>query len=135
MTIESDIRARLAADGTVAGLVSTRIYPAILPQDPMLPAIVFSKVSAVRVHKLTGASGWSMPRMTVHSWGRTYAEAKTVAAAVRESLNGFIGQLSDGQSPESFRRAVIRIDNELDDYEEDTDFHRVIQDYMVSHAE
>lgn len=135
MTIESDVRTRLVANGTIATLASTRVYPVILPQDPTLPALTISKVSDQGLHNLVGKAGRSMPRMSIHSWGHSYADAKAMSVAVRNAMDGFIGRLGDGNSPESFRSAVIKFDNEIDDYEEDTGFYRVIQDYMLNHAE
>lgn len=135
MTIESDVRTRLVSNGTISTLASTRVYPVILPQDPTLPALTYSKVSDQGLHNLTGVAGRSMPRMSIHSWGYDYATAKALSKAVRNAMDGFIGRLGDGNSPESFRNAVIKFDNEIDDYEEDTGFYRVIQDYMLNHAE
>lgn len=128
MTIETETHARLAANGTISGLVSTRIYPLILPKSPTMPALVYHKVSGPRVHDLDGASGRALPRIQIDSWADTYTGAQALAAAVRGSLDGYNGLLTT-------IRATFKLDNEIDDYEEDTKLYRVIQDYIISHTE
>ena len=128
MTIETELRARLAADGAVAALVSTRIYPLVLPQNPTLPAVTFSRVSGLRLHDIAGAAGRGMPRISFSSWAETYTGAQTLAAAVRASLNGFIGVLATIS-------AVVRLENEIDLYEDETFVYRILQDYIINHTE
>lgn len=135
MTIETLLRARLVADNTVSGLVSTRIYPVILPQKPTLPAITFSKVSGVRMHNLSGTAGRAVARISFNCWATTYLGAQAVAAAVRASLDGFAGTLSDSGSPAETIRTNILLDNEIDFYEDETGVYRILQDYTLSHTE
>lgn len=135
MSLETDLRVRLLANATVSGLVSTRVYPNILPQKPTLPALVYSRISGPRIHTLTGTSGWSDARIQIDSWGATYIAAQDLAAAVRASLDGFIGSLDDGNSPAATRRVAVRLDNERDLFEEEPDFYRVTQDYAIKHED
>jgi hypothetical protein len=129
MTIETELRARLAADATVAGLVVARIYPIVLPQKPTYPAITYSKVSGERLHTLAGAAGRAMPRISISAWSDVgYASVQTLAAAIRASLDGFNGTLTTIQTN-------IILDNEIDFYEDDTRVYRILQDYRLSHTE
>lgn len=130
MTVETEIRARLAADGTVSGLVGTRIYPLRLPQAPTYPAISYRRVSGVRLHDLDGTSGRGMPRIEIDSWADTYVGVQALAAAIRQSLDGFNGTLTT-------IKAVIKLDNELDlsEDEPEPDIYRIMQDYRVTHDE
>ena len=107
MSIETEVRTRLTSDGTVSGLVSTRIYPKRLPQNPTYPALTFGRVSGVRLHNLAGVAGRGTPRIQIDSWAKTYLGAQALAAAVRASLDGFNGTLTT-------IKATIRIDNEID---------------------
>lgn len=131
MTIETEIRTRLAADGTIAGLVGTRIYAVRLPQDPSYPAIIYSRVSGVRLHNLDGPAGRAMPRLSIDCWSETYVGAQALAAAVRASLDGFNGSLAT-------LKAVILIENEIDLFDADAGqegAYRIVQDYIVNHEE
>jgi len=126
VTVETDIRTRIVADGTISGLVATRVYPLVLPQKPTYPAIRYGRISGPRSQLLDGPSEWGFARVEYDSWATSYTGAQTLAAAVRSSLNGFIGTLSG-------RSVVIRLENERDDFEEADELYRVIQDYIVLH--
>lgn len=128
MSIETELRDKLLADGTVSGLVGTRIYPVVLPQGVTYPAIAYSRVSGERLHHLGGASGRGLPRISFSMWGRTYTEAYSVADAVRHVLDGFNGLLTT-------IKASVLIENEMDDYDDTVQKHRVNQDYFANHRE
>ena len=127
--METAVRAILAADGTVSGLVSSRIYPMKLPQGPTMPAITYSRVSGPRVETITGPSGLAHPRVQVDSWASTYAGVKALATAVRKALDGYRGTIA------SVRVGGIIMDGELDLYEPGVEEYRVTQDYVVWHDE
>lgn len=135
MLVESAIYNLLVSDVAIAALVSSRVYPLILPQNATYPALVYSKVSGARLHHLTGSAGRAMPRITVSCWATTYLGAKQLAALVRATLDGFRGTLTDGNSPAGTCAASVLIENELDDYDESAKKYRVILDFMVNHAE
>lgn len=134
MTVESEIVARLEVDGAVTALVGSgddaRIYPVLLPQDPTYPAVTYQRVSGARLHNLAGTAGFAMPRLSINCWSRTYGEAKSLAAAIRASLDGFDGTLAT-------IRATIKIVNEIDlpEQEPKPDVYRILQDYTVNHRE
>ena len=128
MTVETEIRTRLAADGTIAGLVGTRIQPVNLEQSVTYPAISYNKVSAPRVHNLAGVAGRAFARISYNSWAETYVGCQTLAAAIRASLDGFQGTLTT-------TTCVITLENEIDLFEDEVNVYRIVQDYFVSHAE
>ena len=127
--MEAAARAILLADGTVAGLVSTRIYPGKLPQIPTLPAVTYSRVDGPRVQSLVGSSGLAHPRLQIDCWAETYAGVKTLANAVRGAIDGYSGTIS------GTRVGGVLIDDEQDVYEPNVEFYRVSQDYIVWHDE
>jgi hypothetical protein len=118
---------------TAAG---SRIYPQNLPQKPAFPAITYNQVSGVRERDLCGPTGRTRPRITVNSWAERYADARTLADAVREGLSDLAGSVIGG-SPGTLVD-YIRLDNEFDLYEEEAGtkgVHRVVQDYIISFVE
>ena len=127
--METAVRAILAADGTVSGLVSSRIYPMKLPQGPTMPAITYSRVSGPRVQELSGPSGLAFPRVQVDSWASTYAGVKALADAVRKALDGYRDTIA------SIRIGGVIMDGEVDIYEPGVEEYRVTQDYIVWHDE
>src|SRR3546814_14617744 len=65
------VRSILIAAPAVSALVGTRVYPGILPQDPVYPAVVLNVIAAVDAVTQDGKSG---DRKCVWSgkggWGR-----------------------------------------------------------------
>jgi hypothetical protein len=114
--IEQSLYSALTNDSTVSALVSTRIYPVIAPQSAALPMIVYQRVSTVPVTSIDGDSGLDSVRMQVSCWAKTYAETKSLAAAVRSAV---------------MANLIGVTDSELDDYDAETRSFRVIIDFVV----
>ena len=85
MTVETDVVTRLEV---AVPLVASRVYPLLLPQSPTLPAIVYLKVSGMRVQSHNGDSALQHPRFQFSCWAETYTEALAVAEQVRMALQG-----------------------------------------------
>jgi hypothetical protein len=135
MTMLTDLVQYINTVSAVTSLVSTRVYPGVLPQAASLPAITYSQVSAVRVRQLNrGPAGKSRHRVTINCWGSTYAQARSVATAVRQSIDGFQGWWQDTYV------GHVTLDNEFDLHDEETGpvsvgLYRIVQDYIIGHLE
>jgi hypothetical protein len=105
MTIASLLQSRLANDEDVEALVSTRVYPLILPQKPVYPAISYQRISS------TG---------TQHA-GTSYA----LAAAVKVCLEEW------HEVDETPGVSWARVVNELDDYDDESKTYRIIVDVIL----
>lgn len=112
----------LLANSTTAG---ARVYPLILPQQPTYPAVTYQQISSVPMHAMGRDGAVTRVRVQVNSWGRTYADARTLASEVEARLSRFQG-LGSGVNVLD----VLR-DNEIETYESDTQTRRVIQDYTL----
>lgn len=109
--IEEATRDILVADSTVTGLVSTRIYPQVLPQGATLPAIAYQMVSSAREHAHDGAAqDLSRPRLQWAAHAATYSAAKAVAKAVRDALAYYHG------STGGIKIDAVLFENEIDDF-------------------
>ena len=104
MSLETELVTRLEDDAGVGAVAGDRFYPIILRQNPTLPATVYRRISGPRLQNLTGNAGRGTARIQFDHWSKTYVEAQALAAAVRESLNGFIGTLTT-------LKVVCRLDN------------------------
>lgn len=135
MSLETAIRTRLLADGTVSGLISTRLYPLVLPPKPTYPAATFQRITARRLRNLGGAAGRAIPRLQIDSWDEDYDQAWALANAIAASLDGFQAALG------GLGTVVIGLENEREDFEDAAGdgagkgVYRVIQDYVASHRE
>jgi len=91
-TIAEAIRNVLVNDATVTAITGARIYPAVIPQNAASArCITYDQISTPRLRALDGLDGLSQPRFQINSWGTTYAEAKSLAAAVKGALADYSG--------------------------------------------
>lgn len=127
--IEQGIHWHLKSDSGVAALVSTRVYPVLLPQNPTYPAITYQRISGPRVPIYDGPSTMAAPRFQIDSWSETYAGAKALAEAVREAMDCFHGTMSP------VTVGVCEIITETDLYDDEARVFRVLQDYRILHRE
>jgi hypothetical protein len=131
-----DLVNHLTTDAAVIAKVGDRVYPQILPQAPVFPAITYNQVSGVRERDLCGPTGRTRPRITINAWAERYADARALADAIREALSDLSGSIMGG-SPGTLVDDIA-LDNEFDLYEEEAGtkgVHRVVQDYIISFVE
>lgn len=121
MTIGTLFREALAVTG-VTNIVSTRIYPMLLPQHPTYEAITYQRISNSSTN---GNTALRESRWQVNCFAETYAEAQTLAAAVKTALEDF----SDTTETPGIKEAYVT--NELDDYDDSGDVFRVIIDVIL----
>jgi hypothetical protein len=88
------IRAVLAADGAVSGVVSTRIYPDQLPQNVTYPAIHYEHSSEFSHVHMTGISGLADSYIDVICHAATRLAATSLAEKVRLALSHYEGTSS-----------------------------------------
>ena len=107
-TIETAIYSILTADENILSLVSTKIYPKIMPQSASLPAITYNQISGPRGHTMGGPDGTVKARYQIDCWASTYSGAKALAEAVRKELDGYTGTVNSREIES------IMLDNEGD---------------------
>ena len=129
MSVESDLKARLVADATVNGLIAGRCYPGVLPQSPSYPALTFFRVSATRLYNFRGTASRVTARFQIDCWAATHIQARALADAVRASLHAIVGTMG------STSIGYVRLDNELDVYEDAVKEFRVILDFIIDYVE
>jgi hypothetical protein len=88
------VRQRLLSVAEVSALVSTRVYPTVLPQAAVLPAITYRRVDGFSDLTATTAGGYEQDRLQLDSWAQSASQAQAVAKAVRDALHGFAGDVS-----------------------------------------
>lgn len=123
MTIANLLYSRLSTETGVAALVSTRVYPVLMPQSPTLPAISYQRISNT---EQDGTSTLRVTRYQVDCWDDDYAGVQTLADAVRGALEEWT---DTNQSPAV---KMTRVVGEIDDYESETGLYRVSIDVMCN---
>ena len=119
----------LGADGTIAGLVSTRIWGKDLPQDPTLPALVVTNVTSEDDYNAAGADDLVQARFQIDCWATTYAVCLQLANAVRSKLSGYSGAAGSESVKGSFKRSSN------DETQDSTGYHRRMLEFEIFYTE
>ena len=115
MTVEAAVFDLLSNDAGVSGVVSNRIYPVKLPQDPTYPAVTYFRVSALRHSAMGKDTGLVEKRIQISSWAKLYSEVNDLADRVRDAMQRTRGVFSgveildifmDGDGPEIWEDEV-----------------------------
>jgi hypothetical protein len=111
MTLQEETQLNIIlADPVVQGLVGDRIYPAVLPAHPVLPAVSYSLISSPRDMTQQGPA-LVRPRYRWNCWATTYDVSIEVAIAIAKASRGFHAWIdSEGDAHETdtglFRRRL-----------------------------
>lgn len=122
--------AHLLTSADLATLISTRLYPLLLPQDTALPAVTYQLISRTGVDSRTERAELTVTRWQFSVNGRTYATVDAVMAALKAGLESFT-------STEP-RVDHLFLDNEREDTEPEFDennYYRRMIDILVWHEE
>ena len=129
MNIEQALRTELVNAATTA---AGRVYPQKLPQDAVLPAITYAKISAPRGYDHDGPDGLVDARFQVSCWATTYLVVKALVAQVITVLSAFSGTMGGVGGVEVGKSFVI---NEVDMLEPDVGIWHVPLDINLGYKE
>lgn len=113
MLIEQALKEAIG-DQTSAG---ARVHPGLLDQGSDLPAVVFTRIAGAPVASADGQNELVNARFQVDCFAVTYAAAKTLANAIRSTLDATAGGL----------KAVC--EGEIDFYDDAPRTYRVSLDF------
>lgn len=82
MSAETSLNSLLSGNAGVTALVSTRIYPDVLPEECAYPALVFARAGTEPIMTIHGARRGAFVDLSIACWARTRSSADAVAAAV-----------------------------------------------------
>lgn len=127
MSLEQGLVAALRDDADVSALVGSRVYHEKLPDDVLYPCILYTRVSMERERLVTGVESLTRVGVQLDLMARTTSEVKDLAVKVRALLDGLTGDMG-GQA---IYQALL--DQEIDSgsFDGDSEYRRVIADYMI----
>jgi len=125
VTAEQALFELLSHDAAVSAIVGDRVYPVRLPDEVMLPAMVYMKVSCIRYASHGGPSKLASSRFQLDCYSVDYLEAKRLALAAVSALHGKKG----GDIQAAFN------ENETDGFSADDGVFRVTADVLIWHKE
>ena len=88
----------LQADPATSALAETRVYENFLPRGYVLPAIVLHQYGGDRDSQMDGPVSIGADQIQFDCYGTTALQTRQVAAAVRDAVNPFVGELPDSDS-------------------------------------
>jgi len=77
------------------------IFPATMPQNCDLPALVYARVSGREFDTLDGRGELKQTRVQFSAFGEHHAEAEAAAVAAKNAFVGFSGTLPEGTEVDS----------------------------------
>lgn len=86
-------RTYLLTKSGVTNLISTRIYPDALPQNPTIPCAVYYVISDNPDHHFTGASQLTVLRIQLDCYAVTRLAANALSEAMRNAADGYRGAM------------------------------------------
>lgn len=81
MTVATSFYSYLSNAPSLTALVGNRIYPIMLPQDAVFPAITYNRVTTPKMYVQSGFT-YSDAHYDVNCWGISYDAADTLAATL-----------------------------------------------------
>lgn len=130
--IEDGLYSYLSGQATISSVVEDRIYPSLLPQKPILPAIVYYNIGTNQVEKQNARSTLEVSRFQIDCYAREAREAKLLDKVVKNVL------LLDSYQGVSFGlfaiRAVYGLQLGIDDFDDVPDDFRVTSEYEIWHS-
>jgi hypothetical protein len=127
--VEEAIYNILSNDATITGYTSQRIYPMIIPQDAILPALCYERVSTMRHFSMSQDPNIAQTSIDVTVVSSSLGVANTIAEAVRNCLNRHTG------SHASMIIDDIWIEDEREYYFQDIFNYEMILSFGVLHRE
>lgn len=137
MKAEKVIKYRLGTFAGVTALIGDRVYPGALPQDGVLPAIVFKRIASRRLRGAHSDPGIAYVTLQVISVGAKEAPADDVLALaeqVRLALERY-GRDLNGTPVDGVLVYDVQIGSESADYDPELDAHVITTEFTVNHHE
>lgn len=137
MRAEQAVRSLLVGSAALTALVSTRIYPKVLPQDASLPAVTYEHVSSIEPGQID-ASGQALVQSRIQvtalatdaGGASGYALCKSILEAARAALLYQHGTIAG-----VYVASIIRDITGPDQFDPEINAHMQSLDVIVTHFE
>lgn len=91
MDLEAGLVTFLNSQPGIAGLLGTRLYPLVIPQDAEQPALAYQRIDTPRISSHDGPSGLAKPRIQITVTAKTFEMVKALTLLLRRALDGYRG--------------------------------------------
>jgi hypothetical protein len=111
----------------LAPLVQGKCYPSIAPDHTTPPYLVYTRVASTPENTLADGQPIQQARLQIDIYAQGYAAAQALAGQVEAAMIGL-----NNAAPAPDGRGVVML-LELDEFEADLKYHRIIHDYSIWH--
>ncbi len=118
MSLESAIFTVLTGNANVKRMVARRVHPIVLPQNCDFPAIVYQRITGVRVNDFSGYGNLQNAHIQIDCWAASYNEAKELGAYIHTAMDGAT----------TFKSLLV---SDSDGYDADALLFRVTMDFSA----
>ena len=126
---EEALKARLDGFAPLATLIGTRTWAVKLPQNPVLPAVVLTRISTDRRECMGASSGVVQARFQLSTKAETVAAGEAVRVQLRAALNRWRGTSAGVVVQDVF------LENELELWDEAALVHDLTLDVLAFYEE
>lgn len=128
-----------AIDALLSGLVSTRCYPMVAPQQSARPFIIYQRIDSERWRSINNPAGIAQALIQVDAYADSYNDVKALASDIENILDGYRGSVNYGDnSPQStIEICGITLQSDIDSLEqtEEPFMFRNIARYLVTYKQ
>ena len=128
--IDDHLYSFLTNQSSITDLVSTRIYPQILPQEPVYPAITFRQDSHDYEETFEGQGGMTDSYYSIDAWAKTFAEAMSIGNVVRNAMQNTVGEFGGI----NIHRCIVS-NGPISVYEDEVEGYRQTHVFLIRHNE
>lgn len=126
------VRTYLVSKSSVTDLVSTRVFPSVLPQAATLPAVVYTVVTGVPNDDVLGSSGSVTAGIQLDVYSDSHITSNNIGEQIRLVMQGFSGTMG------SETVGAVRLTNRYEMYEKPVDGsdlgrHRVLLSFDITY--
>jgi hypothetical protein len=139
--VSDSIYRHLSTDAGVSALVSTRVFPLVIPQQTYdevtkQPCLVYTIDTDARHVRFAGSDSLVRGSLEVDCYARSYKQVQSLAAAVRDALLDLSGSIQADTSPITYTRIqTVHLDGETSLMDEEPGLYHVLQRYVVWYDE
>lgn len=113
----------------IEAMIADRVTPGTFPEKSDYPAVRVSRISTAYQGCHDEAAYLKKPRVQITSKATTLLEAKQVALLIESILDGYRGDLGNGDSTMNVKG--IRASGENEDNDLESGYHWVNQDFIL----
>lgn len=127
--IEDSLYAILTGNAALVQKVGTRIYPDSLPQNPKLPAVVYTCIGSYPVTIHDGIAVLERTQMQFDVYAISSRDAKMLIDTVRKAIESYRGTIGGHRID-----TVLVLEHGVGDYDDVPNNYRRVSEFEIWHS-